>query len=119
MEKTVIKPALRIVMGDIVSTYANVTIHRSAIMCVDAYKSQLGWRTSQQTTEKKYLHILWKHVFLLLMPALIVQVGILYWDNDDECLFRFCRPTREIFHIYGDVTITGKYGDVTITGKGL
>ena len=71
-------------MGNIVSTYANVTIHRSAIMCVDAYKSLLGGRTSQPTTEKKYLHILWKHVFLLLTPALKVQVGIMYLDNDDD-----------------------------------
>ena len=39
-------------MGKIVSTYANVTINSSAIMCVDAYKSQLGWITLQPTTQK-------------------------------------------------------------------
>ena len=63
-----------------VPTHATViTIHNSAIMCADAYQSQLQ-RTPQPTTQK----ILSKHVFLLLTPALIVQVGILYLDNDDE-----------------------------------
>ena len=52
MEATVIKPAPRNIMEKNVPTYANVTIHRSAIMCVDAYKSQLGWTPSQQATQK-------------------------------------------------------------------
>ena len=86
MEKTVIKPALRIIMGNIVSTYANVTIHRSAIMCVDAYKGQIQRTTSQPTTQKLYPCIQSKPVFPLLTPALIVQVlvGILYLYIDDD-----------------------------------
>ena len=70
-------------MGDFVSTNATViTIH--VIMCADAYKRQIQRIASQPTTQKQYPRILSKPVFLLLTPALIVQVGILYLDNDDD-----------------------------------
>ena len=71
-------------MGKDVKTNAFViTIHNSVIMFADAYQGQLQ-RTSQPTTQKEYPHILSKPVFLLLTPALILQVGILYLDNDDD-----------------------------------
>ena len=91
------KPAPRTIMGKSVPTCATVPIHKSAIMYVDAYKSQLGWTTSQPTTQMQYPRIQSKPVFLLLTPALVVQVGILYLDNDDVCLFGVYRPTREYF----------------------
>ena len=71
-------------MGEDVSTNATVTIHKSIIMCADAYKRQLQWTTSQPTTQKLYPRILSKPVFLLLTPALIVQVCILFDDDDDD-----------------------------------
>ena len=87
-------------MGKNVFQNANVTVHSSAIMCVDAYKGQIQ-RTSQPTTQKLYPRIQSKPVFLLLKPALIVQVGILYlfYDDDEkiiivESLFFSC-ITRE------------------------
>ena len=53
-------------------------------MCADAYKRQIQRIASQPTTQKQYPRILSKPVFLLLTPALKVQVGILYLDNDDD-----------------------------------
>ena len=71
-------------MGKNVFQNANVTVHSSAIMCVDAYKGRIQRTTSQPTTQKLYPRIQSKPVFLLLTPALIVQVGILYLYNDDD-----------------------------------
>ena len=71
-------------MGKNVFQNANVTVHSSAIMCVDAYKGRIQRTTSQPTTQKLYPRIQSKPVFPLLTPALIVQVGILYLDNDDD-----------------------------------
>ena len=72
-------------MGENVSRNATVTaIHNSVIMCADAYKGQKQRTTSQPTTQKQNPRILSKRVFLLLTPALIVEVGILYLDNDDD-----------------------------------
>ena len=84
VETTVIKHAPTDIMGNNVFQNANVTVHSSAIMCVDAYKGQIQRTTSQPTTQKLYPRILSKPVFLLLTPALKVQVGIMYLDNDDD-----------------------------------
>ena len=65
--------------GGNVPTNAAVTKHRSVIMCADVYKSQ-----SQSTAQMLYYCILSKPVFLLLTPALIVQVWILYLDDHDD-----------------------------------
>ena len=72
------------IMVENVPTNATVTIHKSVNMCVDAYKGHIQRTTSQPTTQKYYPRILSKPVFLLLTPALIVQVGILYLNNDDD-----------------------------------
>ena len=73
-------------MGKNVFQNANVTVHSSAIMCVDAYKGRIQRTTSQPTTQKLYPRIQSKPVFPLLTPALIVQVqvGILYLYIDDD-----------------------------------
>ena len=71
-------------MGKDVKTNATVTIHKSVIMCVDAYKSQIQRTTSHPTTQMKYLRFLSTPVFLLLTQALIVEVCSLYLNDDND-----------------------------------
>ena len=86
MEATVVKNVPTNIMGEDVKTNATViTMYNSVIMCGDAYKGQKQQTTSQPTTNPR---ILSKRVFFLLTPALtpalIVEVGILYLDNDED-----------------------------------
>ena len=72
-------------MGENVPTNATVTtIHKSVIMCADAYKSHIQRITSQPTTQMKYPRILSTPVFLLLTQALLVQVCSLYLNDDND-----------------------------------
>ena len=63
MDTTVIKHAPTDIMGENVYQNANVTVHSSAIMCVDAYKGQIQRTTSQPTAQKLYSRIQSKPVF--------------------------------------------------------